>query len=102
MSHRSPFTVQMADSSEDEREEFKVTLDDVLFSTQQKKKRRFTKEDATYGIWAPRHDSDDENYVDLTKPVNFVSDSVSNLLPKQEEEGDGDASDPDDQVLLLE
>ena len=80
-------------------EAFVVTEEDLLFSTRQRKKRRFTKEDATYGIWAQRHDSDDEDVVDLTKPVNFVSGSAGKLFAKEnEEEGDGDASDPDEQA----
>lgn len=91
--------MHMADS-EEEVEAFEVTVEDVLFSTRQRKKRRFTKEDATYGIWAPRHDSDDEDYVDVTKPVNFVSGSAGKLFAKEEEDqADRDASDPDDEVL---
>ena len=42
-------------------EAFEVTEDDLVPGYGRKKRRKMTKEDHIYGMWAPRHDdSDDE------------------------------------------
>lgn len=45
------------DSDEEEYEQFQVTEEDLFGYP--KRRRRFTKEDHIYGMWA-QHDSDDE------------------------------------------
>lgn len=87
------------DEMDVEIEDFVVTEQDLL-STQGRgrRKRRFTKADATYGIWAPPHDSDEEDVTDFTKPVQFVSSGDGTFFSKREEEEEDEDSDNNEGV----
>lgn len=71
------------DISDDELEPFQMTGDEF-----QPRRRKFTKEDRIYGMWA-EHDSDEEqNRHGYTRPVNFVSSG-------QQGNGEGGSGDED-------
>jgi tuftelin-interacting protein 11 len=78
--------------SEDEMEQFQVTQDDLM----PRRRRKMTKEDVIYGMWA-EHDSDDDRGgrggKDYSRPVGFVSAGVHEGSKGDGEEGGSESED---------
>lgn len=74
------------DDSDVEVENFEITEEDLLNEINPNRKRfRFTKEDAIYGVFAPDYGSSYEHKKkgkDYSKPVDFVSGGISGKSSK--------------------
>ena len=74
------------DDSDVEVEDFEITEEDLLNEINpNRKKFRFTKEDAIYGVFAPDYGSNYQHKnkgKDYTKPVDFISGGISGKSSK--------------------
>ncbi|KAL5481335.1 hypothetical protein EMCRGX_G021472 [Ephydatia muelleri] len=89
----------MAADSDEEFESFQVTEQDLL-NELHPKKRKFTKEDRIYGMWAENDSDDDDRKGAYTQPVRFVSSGTQGGKKDDDNESEEEDLDAEAQRIL--
>ena len=89
----------MAADSDEEFESFQVTEQDLL-NELQPRKRKFTKEDRIYGMWAENDSDDDDRKGAYTQPVRFVASGTQGGVKDDENESEEEDLDAEAQRIL--